>query len=216
MSTLLHGFEIIWRHSLAELSAVGVYARHKKTGLELYHILNEDPENLFAFCFMTAEEASTGVAHILEHSVLCGSQHYPLKDPFLILAKQSVKTFLNALTFPDKTVYPASSLVETDYFNVMSVYADAVFFPLIEEWTFKQEGHRFEFNEHNQLTLQGVVLNEMRGVYADFHTLVYKHATHATTRGSVYAHDSGGHPTVIPRLTYESFKAFHKDRKSVV
>ncbi|AEH39979.1 M16C subfamily peptidase [Treponema paraluiscuniculi Cuniculi A] len=210
MSTLLHGFEIIWRHSLAELSAVGVYARHKKTGLELYHILNEDPENLFAFCFMTAEEASTGVAHILEHSVLCGSQHYPLKDPFLILAKQSVKTFLNALTFPDKTVYPASSLVETDYFDVMSVYADAVFFPLIEEWTFKQEGHRFEFNEHNQLTLQGVVLNEMRGVYADFHTLVYKHATHATTRGSVYAHDSGGHPTVIPRLTYESFKAFHK------
>lgn len=128
MDNLTHGFKIISKTALDEMQAEGIFARHCATGLEVYHIHNDDNENLFAFAFMTAPENGSGVAHILEHSVLCGSKNYPLKDPFLILSKQSVKTFLNAMTFPDKTVYPASSILEKDYFNLMSVYGDAVFF----------------------------------------------------------------------------------------
>jgi len=123
-----HGFDIVSVTDLPELNSKGVFARHRETGCEVYHMLNDDEENLFAYSFMTPPTDSTGVAHILEHSVLCGSKNYPLKDPFLILAKQSVKTFLNAMTFPDKTVYPASSMVEADYFNLMAVYGDSVFF----------------------------------------------------------------------------------------
>ncbi|CEM61009.1 peptidase M16 [Treponema phagedenis] len=210
MGALIHGFEIIWKHDLPEMQAVGVYAKHKKTGLELYHILNDDEENLFAYSFMTASANSTGVAHILEHSVLCGSKNYPLKDPFVLLSRQSVKTFLNALTFPDKTVYPASSVVEADYFNLLQVYGDAVFFPLIEEWTFKQEGWRFEFDANNKLCLQGVVLNEMRGNYADFDSLMYDYARASVTQNSIYMYDSGGEPSTIPSLSYEQFRGFHK------
>lgn len=128
MDNLIHGFKIISKTALDEMQAEGIFAQHCATGLEVYHIHNEDNENLCAFAFMTPPEDSSGVAHILEHSVLCGSKNYPLKDPFLILSKQSVKTFLNAMTFPDKTVYPASSILEKDYFNLMSVYGDAVFF----------------------------------------------------------------------------------------
>ena len=210
MSTLIHGFEIISKNPLPEFNAVGVYARHKKTGLELYHILNDDDENLFSYNFMTSSPNSTGVAHIIEHTVLCGSKNYPLKDPFMVLAKQSVNTFLNAMTYPDKTVYPASSLVEADYFNLMSVYGDAVFFPNLDEWAFKQEGHRFELNENGKMSVQGVVLNEMRANYSDFDGVMYDWAASSICQGSIYAKDSGGSPLEIPDLTYEEYKAFHK------
>jgi Zn-dependent M16 (insulinase) family peptidase len=206
----LHGFEILEVSDLGELKAQGIFARHLVTGLEVFHILNDDEENLFAYAFMTPPDDSTGVAHILEHSVLCGSKNYPLKDPFLVLSKQSVKTFLNAMTFPDKTVYPASSMVEADYFNLMSVYGDAVFFPLLEEWTFKQEGHRFEFGDDGKVSIQGVVLNEMRGNYSSFDTIAGDWSLRSLLEGTPYDHDSGGDPADIPALTYQQFLAFHK------
>lgn len=205
----VHGFEIISVEDLGELKATGVFARHLATGLEAFHILNDDEENLFAYAFMTPPSDSTGVAHILEHSVLCGSERYPLKDPFLVLVKQSVKTFLNAMTFPDKTVYPASSMVEADYFNLMSVYGDAVFFPLLEEWVFQQEGHRFEISADGKASVQGVVFNEMRGNYSTFDTIAGDWSLKSILPGTIYDHDSGGDPADIPDLTYEQFRAFH-------
>ncbi|MBE6351174.1 MAG: peptidase M16, partial [Spirochaetaceae bacterium] len=134
-------FEVLDCAEITDFSAVGIWLKHKITGLEIFHVLCDDCENLFAFAFKTPPSNSSGVAHILEHSVLCGSKKYPAKDPFIRLSNQSVKTFLNAMTFPDKTVYPASSISEIDYFNLMSVYGDAVFFPLLQEWVFAQEGH---------------------------------------------------------------------------
>ena len=145
------GFIIIDIVDLEELKSQGIWAKHEKSGVEVFHVLNDDSENLFSFSFATFPEDNTGVAHILEHSVLCGSERYPLKDAFITLAQGSLQTFLNAITFPDKTVYPASSTNEHDYFNLMSVYGDAVFNPLIPEWTFMQEGHRLEYNEENNL-----------------------------------------------------------------
>ncbi len=205
----IHGFEIVSISDLPELKAKGIFARHIATGLEVYHILNDDEENLFAYAFMTPPVDSTGVAHILEHSVLCGSKNYPLKDPFLVLAKQSVKTFLNAMTFPDKTVYPASSMVEADYFNLMSVYGDAVFFPLLDEWIFRQEGHRFEFDDTGKVSIQGVVFNEMRGNYSSFDSIAGDWSLRSILGGTPYAHDSGGDPSDIPALTLGQFRSFH-------
>ena len=124
-------FDLVRDETIPEIASGVTLYRHKKTGAELLSFVNDDENKVFGITFKTPPEDSTGVAHILEHSVLCGSENYPLKDPFLVLAKQSVKTFLNAMTFPDKTVYPASSMVEADYFNLMSVYGDAVFFPLL-------------------------------------------------------------------------------------
>ena len=210
MDNLTHGFKIISKTALDEMQAEGIFARHCATGLEVYHIHNDDNENLFAFAFMTAPENGSGVAHILEHSVLCGSKNYPLKDPFLILSKQSVKTFLNAMTFPDKTVYPASSILEKDYFNLMSVYGDAVFFPLLKRETFEQEGHRLELDESGKPYFSGVVLNEMRGAYADFDSGVDRELRYSLLQNTVYAHDSGGFPPDIAKLSYEDFCAFHK------
>ena len=210
MDHLTSGFKIISKTPLEELQAEGVFARHCVTGLEVYHIHNDDTENLFAFAFMTPPQNSSGVAHILEHSVLCGSKNYPLKDPFLVLSKQSVKTFLNAMTFPDKTVYPASSILEKDYFNLMSVYGDAVFFPLLKKETFEQEGHRLEIDGQGRPYFSGVVLNEMRGAYADFDSGVDRESLYSLLQGSIYAHDSGGFPPDIAELSYEDFCAFHK------
>ena len=165
--TLDSGFAIIDIVDLAEMKATGIWARHERCGVEVFHVLNDDSENLFAFAFATSPQDNTGAAHILEHSVLCGSQRYPLKDAFLVLAQGSLQTFLNAWTFPDKTVYPASSVNERDYFNLMSVYGDAVFRPLLSEWTFMQEGHRYEFaKDDGRLSITGVVYNEMKGAFS--------------------------------------------------
>ncbi len=210
MDNLIHGFQIISETPLEELHAEGIFTRHQRTGLEVYHIRNDDTENLFAFAFMTPPQDSSGVAHILEHSVLCGSKRYPIRDPFLALEKQSVKTFLNAMTFPDKTVYPASSIVETDYFNLMSVYGDAVFFPLLERKTFEQEGWRLERAENGTIRYSGVVLNEMRGAYADFDSAVDRQSRYSLLQDTLYAQDSGGYPPAIVDLSYEAFLAFHR------
>jgi Zn-dependent M16 (insulinase) family peptidase len=222
------GFEILEVADLTELNALGVWARHRDGGAEVFHIFNDDPENLFAFGFATAPEDSTGAPHILEHSVLCGSERYPLKDAFLVLAQGSLQTFLNAMTFPDKTLYPASSVNERDYFNLMAVYGDAVFRPLLTEWTFMQEGSRLEFVSGGsspetgkgeglggeKLQITGVVYNEMKGAYSAPDTYANLWSVRAVMPGAPYALESGGDPECIPDLTWEELKEFHRSRYS--
>ena len=203
-------FESVATHDLPEYRATGVLYRHRNTGAEVYHVANDDIENLFAFSFKTLPTDSTGIAHILEHTVLCGSEHFPLKDPFLLLLKGSMNTFLNAYTFPDKTVYPASSTVEKDLFNIMRVYGDAVFFPLLKREMFQQEGHRLQYTDNEALELTGVVFNEMKGAYATHDAIASEWGYRSLFPDTPYAHDSGGDPQQIPNLTYEDFVAFHK------
>jgi len=208
------GFAILDVVDLAELEAAGIWARHEKSGAEVFHVLNKDSENLFAFAFATSAEDNSGAAHILEHSVLCGSERYPLKDAFIILAQGSLQTFLNAWTFPDKTVYPASSVNEHDYFNLMSVYGDAVFRPLLSEWTFMQEGHRYEFTKDGKLSVTGVVYNEMKGAYSSLDTYAGLWSAKAIMSGTPYAFESGGDPEYIRELSWEDLKEFHRSRYS--
>ncbi|MCR4790688.1 MAG: insulinase family protein, partial [Treponemataceae bacterium] len=205
-----NGFKVISIDEVENYGSDGILLEHLKSGMQVFHLFNEDEENLFAFGFRTPSENSTGVAHIIEHSVLCGSEKYPLKDPFIRLANQSVKTFLNAMTFPDKTVYPASSLAPQDYFNLMSVYGDAVFFPLLTKETFLQEGHRYEVNKNGKIEIQGVVFNEMKGNYSSFESVVQDQLVRKMFSDSCYQYDSGGDPVDIPDLTYEEFIDFHK------
>ncbi|MGP1587847.1 MAG: insulinase family protein [Treponemataceae bacterium] len=204
------GFRVLSVENMEDYNSLGIFLQHEKSGMQIFHMLNDDQENLFSFGFKTPSENSSGVAHIVEHSVLCGSKHFPLKDPFIRLANQSLKTFLNAMTFPDKTVYPASSVAEQDYFNLMAVYGDAVFFPLLSKNTFLQEGHRFELNKKGGLDIQGVVYNEMKGSYSSFESVVQDKIVSQLFADSSYRYDSGGDPVEIPELTYEQFLAFHK------
>jgi Zn-dependent M16 (insulinase) family peptidase len=209
------GFTIIDIVDLAEMKAVGIWAKHDKTGAEVFHVLNDDSENLFAFAFATTPQDNTGVSHILEHSVLCGSERYPLKDAFLVLAQGSLQTFLNAWTFPDKTVYPASSVNERDYFNLMSVYGDAVFRPLLAEWTFLQEGHRLEYGKDGgELSVTGVVYNEMKGAYSSLDSYAEIWSVKAVLPDTPYSFESGGDPEHIPELSWEGLKDFHRQRYS--
>nr|MBP3282842.1 insulinase family protein [Treponema sp.] len=187
-----------------------VHLVHRRTGLEVVHFLNDDSENLFSFSFRTPNRKANGAAHILEHSVLCGSEKFPLKDPFVALSNQSVKTYLNAMTFPDRTVFPASSIMKADYFNLLNVYGDAVFFPRLDREIFMQEAHRLEVDSGGNPSIQGVVYNEMKGDYSSFDSIVSNVCNESVFGGSVYAKDSGGDPLEIPSITYEEFKEFHK------
>ena len=203
-------FYVVSIDDLKDFKSVGVYLRHKGTGLEVYHIINNDEENLFSFNFRTLAKNSYGAAHIMEHSVLCGSEKFPLKEPFTTLENQSVKTFLNAMTYPDKTCYPAASLIESDYFNLMDVYADAVFFPKLSRQTFMQEGWRLEMDDEEKLSIQGVVYNEMKAKFSSFNQVAIDSLIDTMYPDSVYCHESGGDPLEIPNLTYEKWLDFHK------
>ncbi|MDR0320692.1 MAG: insulinase family protein [Treponema sp.] len=211
--TLDSGFVVLDVVDLPELKAEGIWAKHEKSGVEVFHVLNDDIENLFSFSFATFPNDNTGVAHVLEHSVLCGSERYPLKDAFIVLAQGSLQTFLNAITFPDKTVYPASSINEHDYFNLMSVYGDAVFHPLLPEWTFMQEGHRLEYQD-GKIAVTGIVYNEMKGAYSSLDTYAGFWSVKAVMPGTPYDFESGGDPLEIPQLTWDGLKEFHKSRYS--
>lgn len=204
------GFKVLDVAKIEDFNATGIYLKHQKSGLEVFHLLNDDRENLFAFAFRTPSQDSTGAAHVLEHSVLCGSKKYPSKDPFLQLTKQSINTYLNAFTASDRTVFPSSSLVKADYFNIMSVYADAVFFPLLRPEVFLQECWRLEPDKKNNCTIQGVVYNEMKGNYSSFNSVAGDEVMACLYPGSVYNYDSGGDPLVISSLTLEKLRAFHK------
>lgn len=205
-----NGFVVVSVDDLAEYQAWGVRLKHKASAMDVYHVLCADEENLFSFGFKTLPSDSSGVAHILEHTVLCGSERYPLKDPFVLLLKGSMNTFLNAFTFPDKTVYPASSTVAADLFNLMEVYADAVWFPLIRPEMFRQEGHRLEYDDQGVLQRTGVVYNEMKGNYSTHDAVAGDWCFRSLFPGTPYAHDSGGDPAHIPELSYEQFKEFHR------
>ena len=206
----LHGFTIQNIVDLPEYRSIGVLAEHDKTGAQVFHTVNGDEENLFAFMFKTVPESSNGVAHILEHTVLCGSEAFPVKDPFLLLLKGSMQTFLNAFTYPDKTVYPASSTVEKDLFNLMEVYGDAVFFPQLKEDLFRQEGHRLELSEDGKLLRTGIVYNEMKGNYSTHDSVAGDWCYRSLFPDTPYRYDSGGDPKDIPSLTYQEFKDFHR------
>lgn len=205
------GFRVLESiENVKDCNAPGVWLKHERTGMEIFHVLKDDDENLFAFVFRTPPKDSTGAAHIMEHSVLCGSEKYPLKDPFIRLANQSLATYLNAFTSPDYTAYPSSSTVKADYFNTLSVYADAVFFPLLKEEIFMQEGHRLEFDQKGKASIQGVVYNEMKGKYSSYESVISDAIDNVMFAGTRYSNDSGGDPMEIPSLTYSQFKAFHK------
>jgi len=208
------GFQVIARKSLPEYRSIGIWLTHRATGAEVYHIHNADRENLFAFTFRTPPHDNTGVPHITEHAVLSGSRRFPIKDPFVTLLKGSMQTFLNAMTFPDKTVYPASSLLEKDFFNLMRVYGDAVFFPLLKKEVFHQEGHHVEFRKIDDLTsglkLVGIVYNEMKGKYSSQESVVSDWSLRSLFPDTPYGFDSGGSPESIPDLTYDDFVHFHQ------
>lgn len=203
-------FRVLDVFDVSDYHSVAFHLLHEKTGLEVVHFLNDDDENLFSFSFRTPNKKSNGAAHILEHSVLCGSERYPLKDPFVALSNQSVKTYLNALTYPDRTVYPASSIVKADYFNLMDVYGDAVFFPNLAPEIFMQEAHRLECDENGVHSIQGVVYNEMKGDYSSFESAVSNACNASVLGGSVYEKDSGGDPLEIPSITHGELVAFHE------
>jgi hypothetical protein len=210
----LHGFYVLRAEELPDIRVTVYELEHEQTGAKLLHLHCDDRENLFSVGFRTPPSDSTGVPHILEHSVLAGSAAYPVKDAFNELAKGTLQTFINAFTFPDKTVYPVASQVKADFFNLTRVYCDLVFKPRLSRETFYQEGHHLELEDPDDaksgLTVSGIVFNEMRGAYSSPDSLMYKYLQESLYPDTPYAHDSGGDPRVIPTLTYDQLKAFHQ------
>jgi hypothetical protein len=209
--TIVHGFELIRQQEISELKSKASLFRHLQTGAELLSLENDDENKVFGITFRTPPKDSTGVAHIMEHSVLCGSRKYPLKEPFVELIKGSLKTFLNAMTYPDKTCYPVASQNLQDFYNLIHVYLDAVFYPLIPPQTLQQEGWHYELeNPDDPLVFKGVVFNEMKGAYSSPDRVLGEYSQQSLFPDHTYGVDSGGHPRHIPDLTYEQFKAFHQ------
>ena len=195
---------------IPEINATAKLFVHDKSGARLMSVTNEDENKVFGITFRTPPKTSNGIAHIMEHSVLCGSRKYPVKQPFIELAKGSLKTFLNAFTYPDKTCYPVASQNLTDFYNLIDVYLDAVFYPLIPERILKQEGWHYEIeNPDAPLTFKGVVFNEMKGAYSSPDDLLEDKSRNSLFPNHTYGLDSGGDPSVIPDLTYAEFKEFH-------
>jgi presequence protease len=206
-----HGFALIGERDLPEINSKARHYRHAKTGAEVLSLVNADENKVFGVSFATPPSDSTGVAHILEHSVLCGSRKYPVKEPFVELMKSSLNTFLNAMTFPDKTCYPVASQNIQDFYNLIDVYLDAVFFPRLSRQTFEQEGWHYELNAVDApLTYKGVVFNEMKGSYSSPDSMLRELSQQSLYPNITYGFDSGGDPKHIPELTYEQFKAFHQ------
>jgi Zn-dependent M16 (insulinase) family peptidase len=209
--TPIHGFELLKEQEIPELNTMARLWRHLRTRAELLSLENDDENKVFGVTFRTPPPDSTGLPHIMEHAVLCGSQKYPVKEPFIELAKGSLKTFLNAFTFPDKTCYPVASQNVKDFYNLIDVYLDAVFYPLIPPHTLQQEGWHYELEDPaDPLTFKGVVFNEMKGAYSSPDNLLYRYSQQSLFPDNPYGLDSGGDPGEIPNLTYEQFKRFHQ------
>ncbi|KAG2661746.1 hypothetical protein PVAP13_1KG110200 [Panicum virgatum] len=206
------GFEKVSEQVIDECKSTAVLYKHKKTGAEVMSVSNDDENKVFGIVFRTPPKNSTGIPHILEHSVLCGSRKYPLKEPFVELLKGSLHTFLNAFTYPDRTCYPVASTNTKDFYNLVDVYLDAVFFPkCVEDFqTFQQEGWHYELdNPDEEITYKGVVFNEMKGVYSQPDNIMGRVSQQALSPENTYGVDSGGDPNEIPKLTFEEFKEFH-------
>ncbi|MDB2614028.1 insulinase family protein [Chlamydiales bacterium] len=199
---------------LPEINALLTEYEEEGCGAQVMHIQTDDPENLFNLSFKTIPENSNGVAHILEHTVLCGSDKFPIRDPFFLMFRRSLNTFMNALTGQDFTCYPAASQNKKDLYNLMDVYIDAVFSPRLDKLNFLQEGHRLEFSEQDdpasRLTYKGIVFNEMKGAFSSPTTRLSNAISKNLFPETSYQHVSGGDPKVIPELTYEQFIQFHK------
>ncbi len=205
-------YELLEEREIPDLHSKGYRFSHKKTGARIMILENDDKNKVFTIGFRTPPSDSTGTPHILEHSVLCGSKKFPAKDPFIELAKGSLNTFLNAMTYPDKTVYPVASTNDKDFQNLMDVYMDAVLHPNIytREEIFKQEGWHYELESSDApLTYNGVVYNEMKGAFSSPDDVLSRAILVSLYPDTQYANESGGDPEVIPELTYENFKAMH-------
>lgn len=209
----LDAYEILEERELKDLNSIGYRIRHKKSGAKIAVISNDDDNKVFYIGFRTPPEDSTGVPHIIEHTVLCGSKQYPVKDPFVELVKGSLNTFLNAMTYPEKTIYPVASCNKKDFQNLMSVYMDAVFHPNIyqQEEIFKQEGWHYELEEEQApITINGVVYNEMKGAFSSPDDVIQREILNSLFPDTAYGNESGGDPEHIPDLTYESYLDFHR------
>lgn len=209
----LKAYEIIEKRRIEELKSDGIYLKHKKTGAKVVLLSNQDENKVFYIGFRTTPQESTGVFHILEHSVLCGSKNFPVKDPFIELVKGSLNTFLNAMTYPDKTVYPVASCNAKDFQNLMHVYLDAVFYPNIynHDMTFCQEGWHYEMEDmDSDLTINGVVYNEMKGAFSSPDDVLEREIFNSLFPDTIYHEESGGDPERIPDLTYEHYIDMHK------
>ena len=209
--TTVHGFQLQKERDIRELNTHAGLFRHRSTGAELLSLTNDDENKVFGVIFRTPPTDSTGVAHILEHSVLCGSRKYPVKEPFVELLKGSLNTFLNAFTYPDKTCYPVASQNLQDFYNLIDVYLDAVFYPRLTSHIFEQEGWHLELEDPNDpLSYKGVVFNEMKGAYSSPDNVLSELSLQSLFPDNTYGLDSGGNPKHIPNLTFEQFQAFHQ------
>ncbi len=209
----LPGYDLIKTEELADVKGTGFLFRHKKTGARIGVVKNSDENKVFCIGFKTPPKDSTGVAHITEHTVLCGSEKFPSKDPFVELVKGSLNTFLNAMTFSDKTIYPVASCNDKDFRNLENVYLDAVFYPNLHkvDEIFKQEGWHYELeNEKDDIKINGVVYSEMKGVFSNPDSVAQRSVTDFLFPDTEYGVESGGDPDDIPNLTIENYRAFHK------
>lgn len=209
----IKAYDLIEKHEIAELDSTAYLLKHKKSGARIALLSNDDENKVFTIGFRTPPQDSTGLPHILEHSVLCGSEKFPVKDPFVELVKGSLNTFLNAMTYSDKTVYPVASCNDADFQNLMDVYLDAVFHPNIyeKEEIFRQEGWHYELEDaEGDLKLNGVVYNEMKGAFSSPEDVLDREIMAALFPDTPYGNESGGDPEVIPHLTWEQFLDFHK------
>lgn len=209
----IKSYEIVEKRNIDDIGSMSYLLKHKKTGARVALLCNDDENKVFYIGFRTPPEDSTGVPHIIEHTVLCGSKQFPLKDPFVELVKGSLNTFLNAMTYSDKTVYPVASCNDKDFQNLMHVYLDAVFYPNIynEEKIFRQEGWHYELEDESApITINGVVYNEMKGAFSAPDEINDREVVNSLFPDTAYGVESGGNPDVIPQLTYEQFLEFHK------
>lgn len=213
VGNIYNGFELLDEKNIKEVNSIARLFKHKKSGAKLIHLENDDSNKVFSVSFRTPPSDNTGLPHILEHAVLCGSKKFPLKDPFIELAKGSLNTFLNAMTFSDKTMYPIASQNDKDFKNLMDVYLDAVFHPNIykEPESFMQEGWHYDLKDPSQpLSIKGVVYNEMKGAFSSPEQVLFGKIQESLFPDSIYRFESGGDPKDIPNLTYEQFIDFHK------
>jgi len=209
--TELHGFVLIEERFIREYNTRARLWEHRQSGAQLLSLENDDENKVFGIAFRTPPPDSSGVPHIIEHSVLCGSKKYPVKEPFVELMKGSLNTFLNAMTYPDKTIYPVASTNLKDFYNLIDVYLDAVFHPLISPFTLYQEGWHYELEEpQGEMSFKGVVFNEMKGAYSSPDSVMAEEAQHAVFPDTIYRYDSGGEPEAILSLTYEKFRSFYE------
>lgn len=211
--TKLDAYEVMLQKELKDLKSEGILLKHKKSGARVLLVSNDDENKVFTIGFRTPADNSTGVPHIIEHTVLCGSEKFPAKDPFVELVKGSLNTFLNAMTYPDKTVYPVASCNDKDFQNLMDVYMDAVFHPNIykHEEIFRQEGWSYHLEEEDgELTYNGVVYNEMKGAFSSPDGVLDRMILNSLFPDTTYANESGGDPDIIPELSYEEYLEFHR------